>query len=212
MCCGNTQPVLSPGVAQCFEQLAGLVERVISVPQVMPGPTGEENTLRLFGRGVVAVVAAPHDTASTLAQQIGLALAAGCAVALAADAEHCESVQALRQLLGGCGLEALVCSFIPECATQLLQSPFIAAASVTGNAVDSGEIRRLLAAREGPLVPLVEVPSQASFTQPSDWLSVLIALMVERTFTDNLVAKGGNTQLFNLAEEFGQGTDASRVC
>ncbi|PLW69645.1 bifunctional proline dehydrogenase/L-glutamate gamma-semialdehyde dehydrogenase PutA [Pseudohalioglobus lutimaris] len=194
--------VLSTGGAAVFEQLAQLAEGAISEPLVMPGPTGEEDTLMLTGKGVVACLATEPDSADTIAVQVGLAMAAGCAAVLADGAAHDAIIQALRRCLAECSVdENLVCSVAPGDARQVLTSKAVVAATVNGRVAESSSLRVLLASRKGPLVPLVEVPGGQGLSRAADWLCMLIPLMVERTFTDNLVAKGGNTQLFNLHED-----------
>jgi RHH-type proline utilization regulon transcriptional repressor/proline dehydrogenase/delta 1-pyrroline-5-carboxylate dehydrogenase len=55
------------------------------------------------------------------------------------------------------------------------------------------EIRQALAAREGPIVPLLRVDS----THPGDPMR----LVRERTVTINTTASGGNASLLSLAED-----------
>ncbi len=53
-----------------------------------------------------------------------------------------------------------------------------------------------MAQRNGSIIPLIEWPKN-DVGYSYHWL---LSLLTERTRTENLVAKGGNTQLFNLAE------------
>ena len=61
---------------------------------------------------------------------------------------------------------------------------------------DSTQIRQLMAQRTGSIIPLIEWPENDS-DYNYHWL---LWFLSERTRTENLVARGGNTQLFNLAE------------
>ena len=61
---------------------------------------------------------------------------------------------------------------------------------------DSTQIRQLMAQRTGSIIPLIEWPeSDGGYNY--HWL---LWFLSERTRTENRVARGGNTQLFNLAE------------
>ena len=53
-----------------------------------------------------------------------------------------------------------------------------------------------MAKRTGSIIPLIEWPETAE-GHNYPWL---LWFLSERTRTENLVARGGNTQLFNLAE------------
>lgn len=60
------------------------------------------------------------------------------------------------------------------------------------------EFRKRVAKRLGPITPLIEFDETILLAENLDWYSSMLSF--ERTKTDNLVAKGGNTQLFNLDE------------
>ena len=63
-------------------------------------------------------------------------------------------------------------------------------------ATDSAPMRQVIAQRNGSIIPLIEWPKNyEGYTY--HWL---LSLLSERTRTENLVARGGNTELFNLAE------------
>jgi RHH-type proline utilization regulon transcriptional repressor/proline dehydrogenase/delta 1-pyrroline-5-carboxylate dehydrogenase len=60
---------------------------------------------------------------------------------------------------------------------------------------DSALLRQVMAERTGSIIPLIEWPdNNEGYTY--HWL---LWFLSERTRTENLVARGGNTQLFNLA-------------
>jgi RHH-type proline utilization regulon transcriptional repressor/proline dehydrogenase/delta 1-pyrroline-5-carboxylate dehydrogenase len=61
---------------------------------------------------------------------------------------------------------------------------------------NSQSLRQLIAQRDGSIIPLIQWP-KSNKDYNYHWL---LSFLSERTRTENLVARGGNTQLFNLAE------------
>ena len=156
-------------------------------PQLLPGPTGERNELRLHARGVVGCVATRADEP---AQSAWLAaLAAGNAVLVALPAAEHEPAQRVLADWRQAGL--------PEHAVQLVEASSLGAAAlaladddrVAGLTVDAPLLQALrwrVAARAGAIVPLVathEAPQQ------------LARLAAEQTVTVNTAAAGGNAAL-----------------
>jgi RHH-type proline utilization regulon transcriptional repressor/proline dehydrogenase/delta 1-pyrroline-5-carboxylate dehydrogenase len=129
------------------------------VPQRLPGPTGESNELRLHGRGMFVCISPWNFPLAIFAGQVVAALVAGNTVA-AKPAEQTPFVAArFVALLHGCG--------VPADALELLHGPgeTVGAALVadarcagvcfTGSTQVARSIHRALAARDGPIVPLV---------------------------------------------------------
>ncbi|ABE64128.1 L-proline dehydrogenase [Nitrobacter hamburgensis X14] len=126
--------------------------------QPMPGPTGERNTLRLRGRGVFAAISPWNFPLAIFTGQITAALMAGNTVA-AKPAEQTPQIAAEAvRLLHEAG--------IPETALHLIQGdgPIgaalvahrdIAGVVFTGSTVVARSINRSLAAKDGPIVPLI---------------------------------------------------------
>jgi RHH-type proline utilization regulon transcriptional repressor/proline dehydrogenase/delta 1-pyrroline-5-carboxylate dehydrogenase len=61
---------------------------------------------------------------------------------------------------------------------------------------DSSALWQLMTQRSGSIIPLIEWP-ESNEGYSYHWL---LWFLSERTRTENLVARGGNTQLFNLVE------------
>ena len=137
---------------------ANEAERIMA-PIAMPGPTGETNELRLTARGVWVCISPWNFPLAIFMGQVAAALATGNTV-LAKPAEQTPGValQAVR-LLHAAG--------VPEGALQLLHGPgetvgaaLVAAPQVagvvfTGSTQVAKIIQRALAAKEGPMVPLI---------------------------------------------------------
>jgi RHH-type proline utilization regulon transcriptional repressor/proline dehydrogenase/delta 1-pyrroline-5-carboxylate dehydrogenase len=128
-------------------------------PQTLPGPTGESNELHLHGRGVFVCISPWNFPLAIFAGQVVAALVAGNAVA-AKPAEQTPAVaQRMVALLHEAG--------VPRNALALLHGPgeTIGAALVadartagvcfTGSTAVAKIINRTLAAKDGPIVPLI---------------------------------------------------------
>lgn len=159
----------------------------------LPGPTGEENQLHLSAKGTVLLALGEHDELSLAAHISALILSAGNSIILSANGERASMIA-----------EKLAMIFSEQAVTRaalsigLLSHSEIAAVAVATDNPKLPTIRTCLAMREGPIVPLLEFDS--SVTNPKRAAGYLNFFIDERTRTDNLVARGGNTQLFNLDE------------
>lgn len=131
----------------------------IMAPIALPGPTGETNTLRLTARGVWVCISPWNFPLAIFTGQVAAALATGNTV-IAKPAEQTPGVaQAAVRLLHAAG--------VPEGALQLLHGPgetvgaaLVAAPGVagvvfTGSTQVAKIINRALAAKDGPIVPLI---------------------------------------------------------
>ncbi len=136
----------------------------------LSGPTGESNILSLYGRGVVLCLGRPD-----LAE---LALAAGNGVVLCGGDRPAVEGSARMQRVAGLPR--------PETLTGL---DHIAAVAGGGGIDHLRAIRMALAARPGPIVPLLTGPADAAM------------LVSERTLSINTTASGGNTALLAAAGE-----------
>ena len=137
---------------------ANEAERVMT-PIALPGPTGETNELRLTGRGVWVCISPWNFPLAIFMGQVAAALATGNAV-VAKPAEQTPGVawEAVR-LLHAAG--------VPEGALQLAHGPgetvgaaLVAAPGVagvvfTGSTQVAKIINRALAAKDGPITPLI---------------------------------------------------------
>jgi RHH-type proline utilization regulon transcriptional repressor/proline dehydrogenase/delta 1-pyrroline-5-carboxylate dehydrogenase len=151
--------------------------RGFTAPVELAGPTGESNTLSLWPRGRVACIADDEDA---LRVQVRLAAATGN-VALLARSEAAERIA--KQAEARCEIVADALAADPD------------AALFAGSEERALTIRQALAAREGPIVPLLRVDED----HPGDPMR----LMRERTVTINTTASGGNASLLSLAEDGG---------
>jgi len=127
--------------------------------QVLPGPTGESNELHLHGRGVFVCISPWNFPLAIFAGQVVAALVAGNAVA-AKPAEQTPAVaQRMVALLHEAGVprEALALLHGPgeTVGAALVAHPQTAGVCFTGSTAVAKIINRTLAAKDGPIVPLI---------------------------------------------------------
>ncbi|MGC0151085.1 trifunctional transcriptional regulator/proline dehydrogenase/L-glutamate gamma-semialdehyde dehydrogenase [Chromobacterium vaccinii] len=137
----------------------------------LPGPTGENNTLAFAGRGRIGCVA---DDVQALAEQLAAAFAAGNRAVVADN----EAGRKLAPALNG----------YAELAADVLAAD-VDAVLLAGAGAD--EARRKLAARDGALAQLI-VRGEHGYN--------IHRLVVERAFSVNTTAAGGNASLMSMSE------------
>jgi RHH-type proline utilization regulon transcriptional repressor/proline dehydrogenase/delta 1-pyrroline-5-carboxylate dehydrogenase len=137
---------------------ANEAERV-QAPQTLPGPTGESNTLRLEGRGAWVCISPWNFPLAIFMGQVAAALATGNTV-LAKPAEQTPAV-ALEavQLLHAAGIPADALQLLhgpgETVGAALVAAPGVAGVVFTGSTQVAKIIQRALAAKDGPIVPLI---------------------------------------------------------
>ena len=174
-----------------------ILKTSLASPILLPGPTGEENQLSLVARGVMLVIVQDTDTASASAKQIISALLCGCPVIIAAQDNHSSAIQDIQHSFNTAGLpKGLLQTVGFDRIGALTQHPGVAGVVANSKNANSQSLRQLIAQRDGSIIPLIQWP-KSNKDYNYHWL---LGFLSERTRTENLVARGGNTQLFNLAE------------
>jgi RHH-type proline utilization regulon transcriptional repressor/proline dehydrogenase/delta 1-pyrroline-5-carboxylate dehydrogenase len=129
-----------------------------AAPALLPGPAGERNELHLHGRGVFACISPWNFPLAIFTGQIAAALAAGNAV-LAKPAEQTPLVGARAvELLHQAGIPPEVLHLLPgdgAIGRAIVADPRIAGVAFTGSTDTARGINQVLAARTGPIVPLI---------------------------------------------------------
>jgi RHH-type proline utilization regulon transcriptional repressor/proline dehydrogenase/delta 1-pyrroline-5-carboxylate dehydrogenase len=127
-------------------------------PHDMPGPTGENNVLRYRGRGVFVCISPWNFPLAIFLGQVTAALAAGNAV-VAKPAEQTPLIAARAiALLIEAGVPATALHFTPgggQAGAALVADPRTAGVAFTGSTEVGLLINRTLAAKPGPIVPLI---------------------------------------------------------
>jgi len=128
------------------------------VPEAMPGPTGESNELRYRGRGVFVCISPWNFPLAIFAGQVMAALAAGNTV-IAKPAEQTPLVAAAAvRLFHEAGIATTALHLVPgdgKVGAQLAAHADVAGVAFTGSTEVARLINRSLAAKDGPIVPLI---------------------------------------------------------
>ncbi|MEO8154520.1 MAG: L-glutamate gamma-semialdehyde dehydrogenase [Rhizobacter sp.] len=128
-------------------------------PQALPGPTGESNELKLHGRGVFVCISPWNFPLAIFAGQVVAALVAGNSVA-AKPAEQTPAIaQRMVALLHGAGVPADSLALLhgpgETIGAALVADARAAGVCFTGSTAVAKIINRSLAAKDGPIVPLI---------------------------------------------------------
>lgn len=129
-----------------------------SSPLLLPGPVGERNQLSLQGRGVFICISPWNFPLAIFIGQVAAALAAGnTVVAKPAEQTPRMAVEAVR-LLHQAGIPPQVLHLVmggPDVGAQLVAHPVISGVAFTGSTGTALAINRALAAKDGPIIPLI---------------------------------------------------------
>ncbi len=131
---------------------------LFGAPQPLPGPTGEQNLLRLHGRGVFATISPWNFPLAIFMGPAAAALAAGNTV-LAKPAEQTPLIAALAiDLCHQAGIPKDVLQLVPgdgRVGAALTSDPRVAGVAFTGSTGTAHAINRSLAERPGPIGTLI---------------------------------------------------------
>ena len=137
---------------------ASEARRQFAEPMTLPGPTGEQNELRLHGRGVFACISPWNFPLAIFIGPVAAALAAGN-TAIAKPAEQTPLIGALAvELMHEAGISKDVVQLAPgdgRVGGALTAHPLIAGVAFTGSTDVSRIINRTLAERPGPILPFI---------------------------------------------------------
>jgi RHH-type proline utilization regulon transcriptional repressor/proline dehydrogenase/delta 1-pyrroline-5-carboxylate dehydrogenase len=132
--------------------------RLFSHAQALPGPTGESNTLALRGRGVFVAISPWNFPLAIFLGQITAALMAGnTVIAKPAEQTPLMAYQAVK-LLFEAGVPSSALQLLlgnGDIGAALVAQNDIAGVVFTGSTEVARSINRALAAKDGPIVPLI---------------------------------------------------------
>ena len=138
---------------------AAEARRQFSRPMRLPGPTGEQNELRLHGRGVFASISPWNFPLAIFTGLASAPLAAGNVV-IAKPAGQTPLIGALAvELMHEAGIPTEVIQLAPGSGRvvggALTAHPLLAGVVFTGSTETARMINRTLAERDGPIIPFV---------------------------------------------------------
>jgi RHH-type proline utilization regulon transcriptional repressor/proline dehydrogenase/delta 1-pyrroline-5-carboxylate dehydrogenase len=159
---GRTLPDAVSEVREAVDYLryyGAQARKKFSSPAPLPGPTGEDDSLALHGRGVFFCISPWNFPLAIFTGQIAAALASGNSV-LAKPAERTPLIAAAAvRLLHRAGVPGDVLHLLPGSGSrigkQVLSDPRLAGVVMTGSTETALTINRSLASREGPILPLI---------------------------------------------------------
>ena len=132
--------------------------RIDFAPLKLSGPTGEENTLTLHGRGVFACISPWNFPLAIFLGQITAALVAGNSV-IAKPAPQTPLIAACAtRLIHTAGVPADVFQLLTggaDIGAGLIAHAALAGVAFTGSTATAQSINRTLAQKDGPIVPLI---------------------------------------------------------
>jgi RHH-type transcriptional regulator, proline utilization regulon repressor / proline dehydrogenase / delta 1-pyrroline-5-carboxylate dehydrogenase len=127
-------------------------------PRLLPGPTGEANELCYRGRGVFVCISPWNFPLSIFLGQVSAALVSGnSVVAKPAEQTPLIAAEAVR-ILHQAGIPASALHLLPgdgKVGAALVADPRVGGVAFTGSTEVARAIHRALAAKDGPIVPLI---------------------------------------------------------
>ena len=142
-----------------FCRYYALQARHLLAEQELPGPTGERNALRSSGRGVFVCISPWNFPLAIFAGQVLAALVAGNCVAAKPAEQTPATAQAFVALLHEAGLPSQVLALLhgpgETVGAALVAHPLAAGVAFTGSTAVARHINRTLAAKDGPIAPLI---------------------------------------------------------
>jgi len=165
LCIREAGKTLIDGVLEVREAVdflrfyASEARRQFTRPLPLPGPTGEQNELRLHGRGVIAAISPWNFPLAIFTGLVSAPLAAGNAV-IAKPAGQTPLIAALAvELMHQAGIPQDVVQLAPGSGRvvggTLTAHPLLAGVVFTGSTETARMINRTLAERDGPIIPFV---------------------------------------------------------
>jgi len=188
---------------------AAQARRLFGGPHTLPGPTGERNELSLHGRGVFACISPWNFPLAIFTGQVVAALAAGNAV-IAKPARQ-TPLTALRvvELLHAAGIPPSVLQLLPgsgaAIGTQLLDDERVSGVVFTGSTETAWTLQSRLAARRGPIVPLIaETGGQNAMIVDSSALTEQVTVDVLQSAFDSAGQRCSALRVLFLQEDIAE--------
>jgi RHH-type proline utilization regulon transcriptional repressor/proline dehydrogenase/delta 1-pyrroline-5-carboxylate dehydrogenase len=216
---------------------ASEAKRQFTKPLPLPGPTGEQNELRLHGRGVIAAISPWNFPLAIFTGLASAPLAAGNAV-IAKPAGQTPLIGALAvELMHRAGIPRAIIQLAPGSGRvvggTLTAHPLLAGVVFTGSTDTARTINRTLAERDGPIIPFVAetggqnamivdssaLPEQvtrdvisSAFQSAGQRCSALRVLFVQEDVADSMIKMiAGAMEALNVGDPSDLSTDVGPV-
>ncbi len=168
----------------------------LAQPLPLPGPTGERNELSLHPRGLFLCLAVQGAPPAAALGQVAAALVAGNAVLVAGEGD----MSAFRAAGVPDDALAVADGDLGTALAVLVPDARVAGVALAGPPEAAAVVQRILAARDGPIVPLVLWDGGVSGEPLPGGPHYLHRFLTERTLTIDTTAAGGNATLLSLEE------------
>ncbi|MGH8721815.1 MAG: proline dehydrogenase family protein, partial [Burkholderiales bacterium] len=158
---GKTLPDALADVREAIDfcrYYAAEARRLMAAPALLKSSVGESNALSLHARGVFACISPWNFPVAIFTGQVAAALAAGNPVVAKPAGQTPLTAFRVVQLAHEAGIPADVLQLLPGDGTvgqALVADARVAGAAFTGSLETARAIQRVLAQRDGPLVPLI---------------------------------------------------------
>jgi len=133
-------------------------EKLMNAPHILPGPVGERNELSYQARGVFVCISPWNFPLAIFTGQVVAALVCGNAVIAKPASATPKIAEALVNLAHKAGIpkEVLQLCLLPASKMKgILEHGAVAGVAFTGSTTTAWSINRTLAAKDGPIVPLI---------------------------------------------------------
>lgn len=171
------------------------IEKTLNKATLLPGPTGETNTLYLESRGTLACLRCKDTPFNFWMMAVISALSAGNCVTAVVDNKYLAEVQAIAGALAQAGLPSGVFQVIKlGHLPTLLEHPSLAGAIVDNASPLKQLVGQTIAARKGAILPLI-----TAYTNKS----LFYRMVTEKTVTIDTTAAGGNASLMTMESNVG---------
>ncbi|HEY5081781.1 MAG TPA: L-glutamate gamma-semialdehyde dehydrogenase [Bauldia sp.] len=131
---------------------------LFAADEVMPGPTGESDNLVRRGRGIFVCISPWNFPLAIFLGQVTAALAAGNAVIAKPAEQTPQTARRAMDLFHRAGIPAAAAQLAigaGNVGAALVAHPAVAGVAFTGSTEAAWAINRALAAKRGPIVPLI---------------------------------------------------------
>jgi RHH-type proline utilization regulon transcriptional repressor/proline dehydrogenase/delta 1-pyrroline-5-carboxylate dehydrogenase len=216
---------------------AAEARRQFTRPMPLPGPTGEQNELRLHGRGVFGSISPCNFPLAIFTGLISAPLAAGNAV-IAKPAGQTPLIGALAvELMHQAGIPKDVVQLAPGSGRvvggTLTAHPLLSGVVFTGSTETARMINRTLAERDGPIIPFIAetggqnamivdssaLPEQvtrdvisSAFQSAGQRCSALRVLFIQEDVADGMIRMiAGAMEALNVGDPSDPATDVGPV-
>lgn len=171
---------------------------LISELETMPGPTGESNTLKSYGRGVFVIMADDNVPETVFVALVCSALVSGNSIVIAEHPKFQEIISSLECVFSFSTVEEPVVQVVnKENIESIMSVPCVSGMAYAGNQAEAIRLNSLLANREGQIAQFITETDLEGLETVRDQCLVL-RFITEKTQTVNVTAVGGNASLLAL--------------